>query len=135
MGRAFVHIALTAAVALVLAGCGFTDARSPVPEFMRAKEPEPRPLEPPPDLKRLVGGKLDSVFTAASQSDRGAGLDAAPRSARTGLDRLRQGGLTSVTGKPLGTQTYRIAITEGVVSDRRRAEPEDNCASESFEPI
>ena len=43
--------------------------------------------------------------------------------------------LTSVTGKPLGTQTYRITITEGVVSDRRRAEPEDNCASESYEPV
>ena len=42
---------------------------------------------------------------------------------------------TSVTGKPLGTQTYRITITNGVVSDRRQVEAEDNCVSESYEPI
>ena len=38
--------------ALWLAGCGMADIRSPVPEFMRAKAPEPAPLEPPPDVKR-----------------------------------------------------------------------------------
>ena len=135
MGRAFVHIALTAASALALSGCGFTDARSPVPEFMRLKDPDPRPLEPPPDLKRLVGGKLDSVFTAASQPTRVQVSTPRPDLRGQGWTACVRADLTSVTGKPLGTQTYRIAITEGVVSDRRRAEPEDNCASESFEPI
>jgi len=65
MGRVLVHMALMAA-ALAVAGCGFTDARSPVPDFMRAREPEPPPLEAPPDVKRIVGERLDSVFTAAS---------------------------------------------------------------------
>jgi hypothetical protein len=38
-------------------------------------------------------------------------------------------------GKPLGEETYRITITGGVIIDRRRAEPEDTCASESYQPI
>jgi hypothetical protein len=135
MGRVFVHIALMAAGALVLAGCGFTDARSPVPEFMRLKDPEPRPLEAPPDIRRIVGEKLDAVFTAASQP---AHVQVStPRHDLRGLGWTAcvKADLTSVTGKPLGMQTYRIIITEGVVSDRRHAEPEDNCATESYEPI
>ena len=109
--------------------------RSPVPEFMRLKDPEPRPLEPPPDLRRLVGEKLDSVFTAASRPTAVRVSTPRPELRGTGWTACVKADLTSVTGKPLGTQTYRIMITEGVVSDRRRAEPEDNCASESFEPI
>ena len=135
MGRVFIHMALMAAGALVLAGCGFTDARSPVPEFMRLKDPEPRPLEPPPDIRRIVAEKLDAVFTAASQPTRVQVSAPRPDLRGPGWTACVKADLTSVTGKPLGTQTYRIIITEGVVSDRRHAGPEDNCASESFEPI
>ena len=135
MGRVLVHIALMAAGALVLAGCGFTDARSPVPEFMRAKAPEPPPLEAPPDVKRIVGEKLDSVFTAASQPTQVQVSPPRPDLRGPGWTACVKAELTSVTGKPLGTQTYRITITNGVVSDRRHADAEDNCASESYEPI
>ena len=41
----------------------------------------------------------------------------------------------SVTGKPLGTQTYRIEISDRVISDRRQVEPDDTCFMESYEPI
>lgn len=135
MGRVFVHIALMTAGALLLAGCGFTDARSPVPEFMRLKEPEPPPLEPPPDVRRIVGEKLDSVFLAASQPTRVQ--VSTPRHDLRGLGWTAcvRADLTSVTGKPLGTQTYRIIIVGNVVSDRRHAEPEDNCPTEGYEPI
>jgi hypothetical protein len=135
MGRVLVYMALMAAAAFALAGCGFTDARSPVPEFMRARAPEPTPREAPPDVRRIVAEKLDSVFTAASQ----------PRQVRVSAPRhdLRGSGwtacvkaeTTSVTGKPLGTQTYRITITDGVVSDRRQTEADDICVGESYEPI
>jgi len=40
-----------------------------------------------------------------------------------------------VTGGPLGAETYRITISNGAIIDRRRAEAEDNCGSESYEPI
>ena len=43
--------------------------------------------------------------------------------------------LTSATGRPLGAQTYRITISGGVIVDRLRVEDDDNCASESYEPI
>jgi hypothetical protein len=35
----------------------------------------------------------------------------------------------------LGTETYRITISGGVIEDRRRAEADDNCGSETYEPI
>src|ERR1700704_3300870 len=111
MWGGFRHIAIPWGLALALAGCGFADVRSPVPEFMRAREPEPPPLEAPPDVKRIVAEKLDSVFTTPSL----------PKQVRVSAPRhdLRGPGwtacvkaeTTSVTGKPLGTQTYRITIT------------------------
>ena len=42
---------------------------------------------------------------------------------------------TSVIGKPLGTETYRITISGGTIIDRRRVEADDICASESYEPV
>jgi len=135
MGRIVVLGVLMAGAALLLAGCGLADSRSPVPEFMRNKAVDPPPPEPPPDVRELVRQNLNSVFTAASN----------PRRVRVSPPRreLRGAGwtacvkaeLTSVINKPLGTETYRITISGGTIVDRRRAEPEDNCASESYEPV
>jgi len=120
---------------LVLAGCGLADSRSPVPEFMRGKAVDPPPPEPPPDVRQLVRNKLDSVFVAASN----------PRQVRVspplhephgpGWTACVRAELTSVIGRPLASETYRITINNGVIVDRRRAEADDNCASESFDPI
>lgn len=135
MGRPGVHTLLIAGVAIALAGCGFADSRSPVPEFMRVRASDPPPPEPPPDVKRLVRENLESVFVAASS----------PRQVRVALPHqdVRASGwtacvraeLTSVTGRPLGTETYRLTVSGGMIIDRRRVEADDNCASESYEPI
>jgi hypothetical protein len=133
MGWGSFHTALM--MALALAGCGLADTRAPVPGFMRIKAADPPPPEQPPDVKRLVGEKLDAVFTAASHpghvrvslplhDPRGLGWTACVRAE-----------LTSVVGRPLGTQTYRVTINEGVIADRRHVEGDDSCASESYEPI
>ena len=106
-----------------------------LPEFMRGKAVDPPPPEPPPDVRQLVRKNLDTVFVAASNPRqvqvspphhdvRGAGWTACVRAE-----------LTSVMGRPLGAETYRITISGGVIVDRRRAESDDNCASESYEPI
>ena len=134
MRRVIVYTALMAGGALALAGCGLADSHAPVPEFMRARAGEP-PAEPPPDVKRLVRDKMDAVFTAASY----------PRHVQVSPPRREPHGpdwtacvkadLTSVNGKPLGTQTYRATISGGVIIDRRHVEDGDSCASESFEPI
>lgn len=135
MRRVVVHMACVVGGALTLAGCGLADVRSPVPEFMRAKAPDPAPPEQPPDVKRILREKLDAVFTAASR----------PSSVRVSVPSRALDGpgwtacvraeLNSVIGKPLGTQTYRVTINEGLIFDRRRVEEENSCAFESYEPI
>jgi len=135
MGRVVVHIALIAGGALLPGACGFADVRSPVPEFMRAKAPDPPPLEAPPDVKRLLSEKLDSVFTAASRPT-GVRVSAPrPELRGVGWTACVKAELVSVTGKPLGTQTYRISISNGLIADRHRVETDDTCASESYEPV
>jgi len=135
MRRVVVHWVLMVGAALALAGCGLADSRSPVPEFMRNKVPDPPPPETPPDVKRLVREKLDSLFTAAS-NPRGVRVSPPLREVKgTGWTACVRAELTSVIGKPLGTQTYRITIADGMISDRRQVEAEDTCATESYEPI
>jgi hypothetical protein len=135
MGRVIVHAGLIASGALVLAGCGLADSRSPVPEFMRAKASDPAPPEQPPDVGQLVRNNLETVFVASSN----------PRQVRVSPPRRDLHGpgwtacvradLTSAMGKPLGPQTYRILINGGLIVDRRRIEADDVCTSESYQPI
>src|ERR1700704_809019 len=111
------HAALMAWGALVRAGWGMADTRSPVPEFMRGKASEPPPLEPPPDVKRLVREKMDSVFVAASNPSR---LQVSPpRRDIRGSDWTAcvRAELTSVMGKSLGIETYRVTISGGLIID------------------
>ncbi len=128
-------MAVMAGGALLLLGCGFADSHAPLPEFMRAKALDPPPPEPPPDVRQLVRKDLNAVFVAASN----------PRQVQVspphhvlegpGWNACVRAQLTSATGRPLGTQTYRITISNGVIVDRLRVEADDNCASESYEPI
>jgi hypothetical protein len=135
MRQIIVHAASMAGLALVLAGCGIADSRSPVPEFMRAKASDPPPPEPPPDVRQLVREKLDSVFVNTS-SPHQVRVSSPRRDLRgPGWTACVRAELTSVMGKPLGTETYRVTISSGVIIDRRRAEADDTCASESYEPI
>jgi hypothetical protein len=138
MGRLIIYTiytALMAGGALALAGCGIADSRSPVPEFMRAKASDPPLPEAPPDVKQLVRKNLDSVFVAASYPH--DVQVSPPRHDLRGLGWTTcvRAQLTAANGKPLGTQTYRVTISEGVILDRRRVEPDDTCGSESYDPI
>ena len=102
---------------------------------MRIKASEPPPPEPPPDVKRMVREKLDSVFTANS-SPRQVRVSPPLREPHgSGWTACVRADITSATGKPLGAQTYRVTISGGVIIDRRRVDADDNCASESYEPI
>ena len=134
MLRIVAHVALIVGV-LALGACGFADSRAPVPEFMRLKEAEQQPPEPPPDVKRVVREQIDVVFINTSyprevhvapphHEVRGLGWTACVRAQ-----------LTSATGSALGLQTYIVTITGGKVVDRRRAETDDICGSEVYEPI
>jgi hypothetical protein len=134
MWRVTISALAMAGAAVALAGCT-ADPHAPLPKMMLAKEAEPPRLDPEPDVKQLLRDKLDSVFTAASH----------PRHVRVSPPRRQPNGpgwtacvraeLTSVIGKPLGTQTYLATISGGVILDRRRVEADDNCASETYERI
>jgi hypothetical protein len=134
MWRGVIHLLALSGAALMLAACGFADVRSPVPEFMRLKENEPPAPEAPPDVKRLVRDKIDFVFVA-SMHPHHVRVSPAHREARgPGWTACVRAETLSVTGKPIGTQTFRISITGGEIVDRRRAEDDDNCDGESYEP-
>jgi hypothetical protein len=129
------RLVLVGGLALALAGCGIADSRSPVPEFMRAREADPPPPETAPDVGALVRKELDIIFLPSSY----------PRDVRVSPPHhdLRSNAwiacvraeLTSATGTPLGSQTYRVTIANGEIADRRRVEHEDNCASEHYTSI
>jgi len=135
MRRVVAKISVLAGAALALSACGLGDVRAPLPEFMRAKVPDPMPPEPPPDVKRLLRENLEAVFTAASQPAQVR--VSTPRREPSGLNWTAcvKAELSSVMGKPLGTQTYRLTVSGNAIVDRRRVEEEDNCASETYEPV
>jgi hypothetical protein len=121
-------------VALMLSACA-ADSHSSLPQFLRIKAADTPPPEPVPDVKQLVHDGLDSVFVTTSH----------PRQVRVspphrdvqgrGWTACVRAEVDSATGKPLGSQTYRITIGDGAITDRRRVVAEDNCDSETYEPI
>lgn len=135
MRRFLARLVLTAGAALLLSACGFADMRAPLPEFMRAKAPDPVIPDPPPDIKKLMRENLEQVFTSASQPARVRVSAPRHEPAGTNWTACVRADLNSVIGKPLGTQTYRLTINAGAIIDRRRVEEEDNCATETYEPI
>jgi hypothetical protein len=136
MGQIVLPIAL-AGCALTLAACGLAENRSPlpVPDFMRAKPAEPSPLEPPPDIRRMVREKLDQVFVAQSNPQKVQVSEPRHELRGLGWTACVKAELTSANGKPLGEETYRISINSGVIIDRRRALPEDTCDTQTYQPI
>jgi hypothetical protein len=135
MRRLILTMLLIGGAALPLSACGFGDVRAPLPEFMRAKAPDPAPPEPPPDVKRLMRDNLESVFTAASQPQRVRVSTPRREPAGQGWTACVKADLNSVMGKPLGTRTYRLTISANTIIDRRSVEEDDNCSSETYEPV
>jgi hypothetical protein len=135
MQGGFGHIALTLGMALALSGCGFADVRSPVPEFMRAKEAEPPAPEPPPDVRRLVHDNLEAVFVANSGAHDVQVSPPHHLARGTGWTACVRAEVNAANGKPIGLHTYRITIESGVIIDRRRVDADDNCVDENYEPI
>jgi hypothetical protein len=135
MWRALFHIAFIGGAALMLAACGLADSHASLPGFLRVKESGPTPETPPPDVKRMVRENLNSVFVSTSNPRTVQVSPPHPNLRGRGWNACVRAELTNAVGKPLGTETYRIIIDDGVIFDRQRAEAEDNCVSESYEPI
>ena len=99
------------------------------------KPADPPPLEPVPDVRKMVQEKLDSVFTAQSNPQNVRVSEARPELRGRGWTACVKAELTSANGKPLGEETYRISIDGDVIVDRRRALPEDGCDVQTYQPI
>jgi hypothetical protein len=120
--------------ALMLSACA-ADSHASLPQFMRAQAAMPLPPEPAPDVKQMVHDRLDAVFMTTSHP-RQVRVSAPSRDVQGhGWTACVRAEVDSATGKPLGSQTYRITISDGTILDRRRAGAEDNCDSENYEPI
>jgi hypothetical protein len=125
---------LVSVAALMLSACA-ADSHASLPGFMRIKAADPPPPEQPPDVKQLLHDRLDSVFVTTSHP-RHVRVSQPSRDVRGhGWTACVRAEVDSATGKPLGSQTYRIAIEDGTIIDRRRAGDGDNCDSETYEPI
>jgi hypothetical protein len=135
MRRLVLRVVGLATAALALSACGLADVRAPVPEFMRNKAPEPVAPEAAPDVKRLLRDNIEAVFTSASRPTNVR--VSPPRRAPQGVSWTAcvKAELNSIVGKPLGTQAYRLTISDGRIVDRRRIDEDDNCVSESYEPV
>jgi len=133
--RRLIRTGLVGCAALALCACGFADSYAPLPAFMRTKRPAPPPPAAPPDVKQIVHDNLGSIFVSTSD----------PSDVRVSPPLLEAGGagwtacvraeVNSATGKPIGTETFQITIYKGQIVDRKRVDDDDNCASESYQPI
>lgn len=74
------------------------------------------------------------MFSAASRPSRVRVSAPLREPVGTGWTACVRAEISSVTGHAL-TQTYRLAITGDRIADRRWVEEDDNCTTESYEPI
>jgi hypothetical protein len=118
---------------LVLAGCGLSDAYSSMPAFFRRAPPPPPAAEAEPDTKALVGAGVATLFTAkpsavavshARHNPAGPGYTVCVKAVVPGP---MNSGPTPVT--------LVVSIQRGQLAERRRAEPQDGCEAESYEPV
>ena len=133
MLRIVAHAALLAsalALGLRLRRQPRAGARVHAPEGSRAAAPRSAP-----DVKRVVREQINVVFLNTSYPRE---VHVAPphREVRgPGWTACVSAQLTSATGSTLGTQIYIVTISGGKVVDRRRAEADDICGTETYEPI
>jgi hypothetical protein len=118
-----------------LAGCTGADSHAYLPAFMRDEEPDPSPLEQPPAVADVVRAQVNFIFQA-NTLPHDIQVSEAHRDPRT-PDWIAcvKANFTGATGKPIGTQTYRIVIAGGKIIDRIRSDDNDNCISEHYRPI
>jgi hypothetical protein len=125
MPRTTRRTGLAACLLTVLYGC----TRAP---------PPPSAVEQPlPALKPLLERNLKTLFEPSSN----------PRNIRMGSVRRFQtpsgleygtcvkASVTGLTGKNVGVATYVVTVARNQITDRRRATPDDECDSETYQPL
>jgi hypothetical protein len=118
--------------AITLAGCGWPDAYSSLPESIRLPKPEPRQADPEPPVATLLQGGSYSVF-AESAHARNV-MFAPPRRDPESLGWIFciKADVDAIDGSSIGTQMYLIHVEHGSIGRRHPAEPGDGCDTESY---
>jgi hypothetical protein len=127
------HLLPIAAVVLAaaLAACDSNARLSP--EFLKLPAPPPAAAEAEPDAKQVVRDNLAAIFAGGSQPKNVT--ISRPVKARFGYSTCVRASVSSISGAPIGTQTYLLQIERGKIGMRERVDQTHACASESYEPV
>jgi hypothetical protein len=126
------RIGLLLLAATILAGCGWPDAYSSMPESLRLPKPEPRSADPEPQVASMLHGGSYSVFADSAHPTNV--MFARPRRDPESLGWIFciKADVIAVDGSPMGTQTYLVHVEQGNIGRRHPAEPGDGCDTESY---
>lgn len=126
-------LSLLACALIALTGCGRSDAYSSMPEFMRYPKPAPPPPEPEPDAKALIRAGLATLF--ATKPSKAAISRVRHNPAGTGYTVCVKALVAGTMNSGQTPVTIVVSIEHGRLGDRRRAEPQDGCEAEDYEPV
>ena len=118
----------------LLTACGLADSHATwVPKFLRQPSTDSLQPEPEPDVKKLVGDGIDTVFTRhpvavsvsrARRNDIGKGFTVCVKALVA----------ASINPEPQSV-TLLVGVEHGALADRRRATPQDGCDIEKYETV
>jgi hypothetical protein len=124
---------LLASAAALLAGCEGADQYATfMPKSLRQPSTEPPQPAPEPDVKAWVRDNADTLFTAHPSA-----LSVARPKRITGRGfsvcvKAVVAGQMNPEPQPI---TLLVIIERGKLADRRRATPQDGCATETYEKV
>jgi hypothetical protein len=128
------RIPVVAGAAVLLAGCGMADSHANLPKFMRqAETPPSQPAAP--DVKQLVRDNLASIFVASAHASNIAVSPPRRDPRGPGWIACVKASVSGMSDRPLGQQTYVVFIDNGRIWNRHRADADDKCDAESYEPL
>lgn len=130
-----VRVQAIAGAAIVLAGCGLADSHSALPKFLRQAEQQTGEQEAPPDVRHLVRANMASLFVASANPRDIAVSPARHVPQGPGWRACIKANVNGMSNQSIGIQTFVIAIENGRIWNRHRAGAEDNCDSETYEPL
>jgi len=123
-------------VAVLLSACSMiTDVLDKVSPHAEERPPPP---DPEPDYRPIIAASFREVFPETS-SVRDVSISREVRRTQW-VDGpcwrvCMKADAKNMNGDYIGLRTYVVAIRRNKVFDRRRAEPEDGCESEKYEPF
>lgn len=125
------RLPLIAVMVAALTGCDSYTRLSP--DFMKMNAPPEREMEGAPDVRQVVRDNLAAIFLAQS-APKNVSVSPAERHDGRWKSCVRAS-VTGMTGKPVGVQTYAIAIERGKITSRERTDASHWCATQSYQPV